>query len=198
MDIYIFRHGETNFNVENRLQGSIDIPLNENGRQQAAQLAGKLKRRGIEAILSSPLSRAQETAEIVAAELVLPVSLFDELREIQCGEAEGRHISDLKASYGDEFWQKWRSVRSHDFDLRFPGGESKRECQDRISQFVNALATSSRHNIIGIASHGAIIRYLIHSIVGDSENSISVGNCAVFLLRFCKKAKRWDLVQEKL
>ena len=89
--IYV-RHGQTPWNLANRTQGSADIPLNALGREQAAASAVRLKASGrtIARICCSPLARAQETAEIIAAHLGLPVTTLDDLREANFGEQEGQ------------------------------------------------------------------------------------------------------------
>lgn len=89
--VYV-RHGQTAWNLENRTQGSADIPLNARGREQAAVSAMRLKNSGrpIARICCSPLARAQETAGIIASALGLPVCITHELREACFGEQEGR------------------------------------------------------------------------------------------------------------
>ena len=89
--VYI-RHGQTQWNLENRTQGSADIPLNARGREQAAISAMRLKESGrrLSRIYCSPLARAQETAHIIASELDLSVTTLEELREANFGEQEGK------------------------------------------------------------------------------------------------------------
>jgi broad specificity phosphatase PhoE len=87
--LLLVRHGETDWNAEGRLQGHTDRPLNDFGRRQAAALAERLAGDGITAVYASDLSRAQETAEILAARLELPVVLDPDLRERDWGNWEG-------------------------------------------------------------------------------------------------------------
>lgn len=89
--VYV-RHGQTQWNLENRTQGSADIPLNARGREQAASSAKRLKESGrtITRIYCSPLARAQETAGIIASALGLSVTSLEELREASFGEQEGK------------------------------------------------------------------------------------------------------------
>ncbi len=87
---WYLRHGETDWNTQNLSQGNVDVPLNANGIAQAHAAAARLRERGIARIVASPLSRAQVTAEIVAAALGLAVELDAGLREVAFGEQEGR------------------------------------------------------------------------------------------------------------
>jgi broad specificity phosphatase PhoE len=93
---WYLRHGETDWNAQNLSQGNIDIPLNANGIAQAHAAAALLAQhaRGITTIISSPLSRARDTAGIAGAALGLPVSLDDDLREVAFGEQEGKPMGD--------------------------------------------------------------------------------------------------------
>jgi broad specificity phosphatase PhoE len=96
---WFLRHGETDWNAQGRSQGNIDIPLNAAGIAQAHAVAALLTGRGIASIVSSPLSRAYDTAQIVAAPLALPVQIEDELREVSFGVHEGTIMGD--AWFGD-------------------------------------------------------------------------------------------------
>ena len=91
---WFLRHGETDWNARNLSQGNIDIPLNEVGRAQAVTASRLLSRRGIRTIVSSPLSRARDTADVAAAAIGRDVSLDEELREVSFGEQEGQPMGD--------------------------------------------------------------------------------------------------------
>lgn len=197
IDLYVFRHGETDFNAEHRLQGNLDTPLNEFGREQANRLADSLKLRGIQIVVASPLQRAFETGKIIGDSLNVETLIEADLREIHGGEAEGILRSEIIKRYGDTFWQRWRSVKKQDMDLRFPGGESKLECQQRAIKAVTKIVTDSRFHTIAVAMHGGILRYLIHSIIGDELAPIPVPNCAVYLLRYFPDSQSWIFVDVK-
>ena len=114
MRIFMARHGETDWNVERRIQGSTDIPLNENGIRQAHSLAGYLERQvvgkggTITHIFTSPLERAKETAEIVGARLHVPVEAVSGLEEMNFGICEGKSWLEAKAMYPQELseWEE--------------------------------------------------------------------------------------------
>src|SRR5208337_4271489 len=87
---WFLRHGETDWNAQGLSQGNVDIPLNPTGLAQARSAAGRLRNRGIATIVSSPLSRARVTAEIVGEALALPPQIDDDLREVRFGVQEGQ------------------------------------------------------------------------------------------------------------
>ena len=145
-DFYIFRHGETDYNREQRIQGcGLDAPLNEVGIAQAEELAKKL--------------RALQTAQICAGHLGVAVDVIPELREGCFGELEGMLKTEVAVKYA-EIHKDWYSPVD-DMNVRFPGGESKQEMQDRMFAVISSLL-SSPFQIIGIASHGSSIRYLLY------------------------------------
>ena len=104
MKLYIFRHGQTDGNVRNIVQGAgVDIELNETGRRQAERLAAELKGEGLDVIYASPMKRADETARIVAAAAGVPVIPMPGLEEVHFGEAEGMLSDEAKDKYKDVF-----------------------------------------------------------------------------------------------
>lgn len=156
---YLFRHGETSYNLEKRWQGcSIDSLLNLNGQRQAAQLAEKLQNNGLEIIYSSALKRALQTSTIVATKLDVPIQIIPDLREGNLGKAEGLLAQEVENAYPDIF-QAWYSP-DNDMSIAFPHGESKQQMQDRMfAVFHNLLQTPEQ--TIGVCSHGSSIRYLL-------------------------------------
>src|ERR1700749_4512270 len=104
----LFRHGETDWNVEERFQGHIDVPLNENGRAQARGLVEKLAPMGLQVILSSDLSRALETARIAARGLGgIAVEIDPRLREAHLGGAQGLTREEIEKKFGLELVHRW-------------------------------------------------------------------------------------------
>lgn len=172
-DFYIFRHGQTDYNLEKRWQGcGIDTELNAEGISQAKCLVNKLSDLGIEVIYSSALKRAAKTAEIVAEALGLEVKTIADLREGSFGEAEGMKKTDVAVKY-PEIYNAWYDDFYDHWDIAFPGGETKREIQTRMLKVLEGLL-DNKENIIGIASHGSSIRYLLlgfGSRVGRMENT---------------------------
>ena len=128
--ILLARHGETDDNVPpQRVQGWIDVPLNEQGRVQARALAAAVRPRGLAALYSSHLVRARETAEIVADELGLEVVVDERLAESRRGDWEGRLLEEIEQE-APELWAAWRRGGA---EFRFPHGESLAEHADRVA-----------------------------------------------------------------
>jgi probable phosphoglycerate mutase len=154
-EIWLARHGETDANAEGRVQGTIDSPLNERGREQARALAGEVTRLGIRALYTSQLARARETAEIVGEKLGLEARVDPRFAESWRGEWEGRLIAEIK----DEDPQGWTGSMSLDPSFRFPGGESLEEHGARVEA---ALADVARGPLPALViCHGGTIRRAI-------------------------------------
>lgn len=158
-DFYIFRHGQTDYNLANRWQGSsIDADLNETGLYQAENLAERLKDFGIQKIYSSPLKRAFQTAQAVAKVTNAPIEIIDELIEGSLGVCEGMYREDAQKKYPD-IWDEWYGENMN-METRWPEGESKKEIQDRMFVAFNKML-NTKENVIGVASHGGAIRYFL-------------------------------------
>ena len=99
VQIYIFRHGETDWNRERRFQGHTDVPLNLKGREQALELKSHLQRLNPEIILSSDLSRALETAKIASEGMSIPIHISESLREARLGAPEGMLRDEILKKY---------------------------------------------------------------------------------------------------
>jgi broad specificity phosphatase PhoE len=155
--LYLARHGETDDNREPiRVQGFTDTPLNDTGRRQAAELAGRLEPLGLASLWSSDLSRARETAEIVGSRLGLPVQLDPRLREANRGRWEGRRFIDIERECPD-LYAAWRRAGA---SFRFPGGESLLEQSDRVIAALEAIGASSELPVL-VVCHGGSIRVVL-------------------------------------
>ena len=151
--ILLARHGETDHNVPpQRVQGWVDIPLNERGREQARELARAAREHGIAAVHTSHLVRARETAEIVAAQLGLTVVVDERLAESNRGTWEGRLIEQI-AREEPQAWADWRRGGAA---FRFPGGESLQEHADRVSAALDDVAGGPLPALV--VCHGGTIR----------------------------------------
>ncbi len=161
MKLYLVRHGQTDYNLKNLLQGSTDNPLNETGRQQARQLARMLEDVPFEIIYSSPLKRAKETAEIIREVNVYkpPILLDERLKEIDMGEWEGRYFPAILEEHREMF----ERVRENPFEYVPPGGESFSQFVDRLRSFVEELR-GKEHEVVLIVAHqmvNSVLRILV-------------------------------------
>lgn len=180
---YIFRHGETSWNKEGRLQGHIDIPLTETGRRQALSLVPILREKKIEAILTSDLSRAKETAEIIAANLTVPVIADAKLREVFLGEAQGMLVSEIDQKFGAGTWDKWQSSEPECSEFSLPGAESKTDVHDRIYKFLTSFALTKEYNHIGVCTHGFVMSRLARHAGLDSKKTVKNGDLMQLVLK---------------
>lgn len=178
--ILLARHGETDDNAPPpRVQGSIDTPLNERGREQARGIAAEVRGEGLVAIYSSRLARARETAEIVAAELGLEVVVDERLAESNRGEWEGRLIEEIERDE-PELWAAWQSGGA---EFRFPGGESLAEHAERVTAALDQVKSGPLPALC--VCHGGTIRcaFALTSPRGlDSFHELDVPNASVMRL----------------
>ena len=189
-EIFIFRHGETDWNRDGRMQGHIDIPLNETGRTQALALQKFFERHPIEVILSSDLGRAQETAKIARGALEIPIVTDARQRETNLGQAEGLTREAAQAKFHPSIWQNWHSF-PESWDHRFPGGESKRENLDRVHGSLLDFLSKTPFAKIGVSSHGGSMRRLLHALRPDILEPVMVGNCFLFKLDYSPARGLW-------
>jgi broad specificity phosphatase PhoE len=150
--IFLARHGESDWNVERRFQGHTDRPLTERGREQAHALAGLVAGEKIDAIYTSPLMRARETAEIVAAGTGLEPVALPELREVDTGSWSGLSRGEVEARFPEGF-ARWRSGGSG-----WEDGETYEEMADRVQGALRKIAEEHPEGRVLVISHGGPIR----------------------------------------
>ncbi|SDI89755.1 histidine phosphatase family protein [Natribacillus halophilus] len=175
----LIRHGITDWNENGRAQGITDIPLNMTGKQQADAVANRLfLEEKWDVIVASDLSRAAETAEIIAAKLKLPVSHDARIREMDCGEIEGTNEEERVQKWGSH----WRQL-----DL---GIETAEELSQRGYEFLEEAATANESKRVLIVSHGGLISRTIQRLLPDKFPQAHLENTSVTNLR--KWENNWD------
>lgn len=163
-ELLLIRHGETAWNAERRLQGHLDIPLNQTGLAQAQRLAAALRHQQIDAIIASDLQRALQTASAIAQWHPLKVQQYQGLRERHFGTFEGLLYSELEHRYPSAF-QAWQQ---RDPDARFPSltddqqtssatGESLRTFHQRCILSLRQLAQAHENKTIVVVAHGGVL-----------------------------------------
>lgn len=153
---FLVRHGENNM-IGKKLAGRIpDVHLNEKGQAQARRVAAGLAGLQIKAVYSSPLERAQETAEPIARVQGVPVQIMPELLEIDFGEWEGQELAKLKKG------RHWKIVQGSPATFRFPGGESFAEAKARVAAGLLALSEQyDAKDLVVCAAHSDILRLAV-------------------------------------
>ena len=189
--VYLFRHGETDWNRAARVQGHADIALNDAGREQARILAESLRGEGIELVLSSDLERARETAAAVANATGVPMIVDADLRETHIGQAEGLTGTEIIAHFGEDAWRRWHSLEPEGWTYAFPGGETKAQAHGRMKSALERLLLSVKQNKIAVCSHGGVLRRFIHRIKPELQEPVSIGNCHLFLFTFDPGSRAW-------
>lgn len=166
MRFILARHCQTNWNLQNRVQGHIDIPLNDDGRLQAKELAVKLRPFGITRIVSSTLSRASETAIIIGRNLksgmTAPVHFDDRLKECRYGRMEGLTHGQIEGFYGKNYLLKDRAKKNFDFGAI--GGENRAEVAKRHLELFHELAYNYRWDTTLLVGHGGGLNVLLVSL----------------------------------
>ncbi|WCK55776.1 histidine phosphatase family protein [Aneurinibacillus sp. Ricciae_BoGa-3] len=152
-NIFLIRHGETEWNVLRRLQGHSDIPLNERGREQANRLAASLKGKEIDYICSSDLGRAYHTAKIIGNIKGMPVYTYPELRERHYGKWEGQDYQLLRVQMPD--------FGAHDSNDGYDV-EPFDTMQARAMQCIHTIMEETNARNIVVVSHGGTINALLH------------------------------------
>ena len=180
--IFLIRHGETEWNKIGRLQGHSDVKLSPEGIRQAQLLAEHAPFRTFDAIYSSDLSRAVNTAKILAAKFHLRIVEERGLREVNFGEWEGKAISELAENFPDfgKFFTNPDKVHP-------PGGETFLECQARVMNALDEIIAEHENQKIVVVSHGAAIRLIICAVLDIRIRkmwSISQYNMALNVLTY--------------
>lgn len=152
---FLIRHG-AHAVLDQVLLGRMDVVgLSEEGRASVQTLAGTLAAADITRIQTSPRLRCQQTAQLLALRLRVPVEIVPALDELDYGAWSGAHFSDLES---DPLWHKWNEQRDC---TRPPGGESMCEVQNRVVTHLSALAKSDPAGRIALVSHAEIIRAVL-------------------------------------
>lgn len=184
--IYIARHGETEMNRSQQMQGQQDSPLTENGVSQAEGLREKLKHIRFDAVFSSDLLRAKRTAEIVSLERKLAITTSQFLREKTYGPYEGKHYKEFESEYA-RLWNEYKRLGKSD-KYRFKMHEqieSDEEAMARYTQFLREIAVSHAGKTVLVVSHGGVMKVLLVHLgfaTYEAMPSGSVGNCGYIKL----------------
>ncbi|MFQ9514888.1 MAG: histidine phosphatase family protein [Eubacterium sp.] len=188
MNIYLIRHGRQNSRLCN-----VNVELSPEGREQAELTGQRLKNYGIEAVYSSNLIRAVETADIINKYLDKPRFYDDRLREAEFGELTGLENSVLKEKY-KEFLAKRATMTE---DMPYPGGENCQMVFERAFQAIEDIAKTDYKNVC-VVTHGGVIRALLTGIVGaEPARWLTFGrqieNCCISEIMYDKDTNTYHI-----
>ena len=160
---YIIRHGETEWNVKNLMQGHSDSPLTTNGINQAKETAKKLTSIKFDEIFSSDLGRAKRTAEIIALEKKIAVKTTQLLREKNLGDYQGKKYSIFQTEL-KKYLNEFESLNDENKKkYRYPGMESDEDVVVRFIRFIREIAVAYPNKTVLISTHAGVIgNFLIH------------------------------------
>ncbi|SDW15386.1 histidine phosphatase family protein [Paenibacillus sp. CF384] len=174
----LIRHGETDWNTEGRAQGQSDIALNDTGRLQAHTLAERLRNESWDVIFSSDLSRAKETADIVAKLMGLTVLTDSRLREMYKGEMEGTTLKERIQKWGEQ-WERLA-----------PGLESEDSIVSRGTSFIAEAAETYKGKNILVFSHGVLIGSTLKHFIPSIDTKVHIVNTSVTTIT--RSGSKWE------
>jgi broad specificity phosphatase PhoE len=157
-NLYITRHGQTEWNVQGRLQGHLDSSLTELGITQAEQLANSLADVGFNVIYSSPSLRTVRTAEIIRGQRPIEIKVDDKLREINMGSWEGMELSEVKLQFPHEHEAFWNTP-----ELYVPsnGGETFQDVYERVVPCIEKIIADNESKTIMIVTHTVTLKCIM-------------------------------------
>ncbi len=167
-EIWLVRHGQTDWNLEGRLQGQLDVPLNDTGLDQARQMAASLEGRKFGALYASDLMRARQTAEIISKVVNLPIQFDRRLREISQGDFEGMLFSDVVKQFEGALEDRARDP----VNSRLPGGESVADVARRVKDCMDDIACRNIKVPVLVVAHGLAIATILCEARGYPMESV--------------------------
>ena len=178
-NLYLARHGQTQWNKVQRFQGQLNSDLTEQGKQQAEKIALQLKNKQLDLIVSSSLERAVVSANICQQQLSTPILRLKGLSERHLGDWQGQYIDELKsASDYQEIFHQFTALSPH-------GGESAQGCGERVYQTLKLLAQRQQNKNVLVIFHGEALRCFLAKVghsATDNAYDLFDNGC---ILQFC-------------
>jgi broad specificity phosphatase PhoE len=189
--LYLVRHGETEWNRKNLCMGQLDIPLNDLGVRQAERLAERLSKITIDALYTSDLSRASQTAQMIAQKTGLTPIVKKELREIYLGDYQGISTEELRKKFPSAYLiPSGKAAQAK--ELEYPEIETRTKLYFRAVRIFNEISKNHPDQTVVIVSHGGLIRCLTNFVLGQNSNckdeifyslGVDCSNCSITLIR---------------
>lgn len=192
MKLYLIRHGQTEWNIDGKIQGKTDIPLNHTGIHQAELLSKAMDQNPVTAVFSSPLKRACQTAEIVADRKKLPVILIDELREVDFGLWEGLTWETIEERFREDFIKWDQNPVKH----TPTGGEKRESCKKRCAMAISRILNQAKGDV-AIVAHGGILVFVVAFLLQNQKdkNEIIVKNASITTIEYRKETSEGKLLR---
>jgi broad specificity phosphatase PhoE len=190
-EIILVRHGQTPWNKDKIFRGTVDIPLNDTGREEA-RLAGEwLKGETLHAAYTSPLSRSRDTAEAIARHHGLAVADLPGLGDLNYGDWQGLPLSEVKVKYAD-LYRQWETAPH---TVRFPKGETLDEVRARALAGVEEVVKRHPGQVVLLSAHRAVNKVLIAAIIGlDNSHFWRIGQDTTAINRFRRAGAVWEIL----
>ena len=193
-ELYLLRHGETEWNRALRFQGQVDVPLNDVGHAQAMRLASRLSSVALDAVICSDLQRARQTAQPLADALGLAITPLPGLREQNFGQVDGMKIEDIQNQFPKE-WAQWIQFDAH---YALPGAESAVQFHQRVIATLGNLVTKGEGATrrLAVVIHGGVLDMIYRTAKGLSlsgPRACLIPNAAVNKILARWEGERLDL-----
>ena len=189
--LYLMRHGQTAWNVEEVFRGRADVPLDDTGHRQAQALALALTGESVAAVYASPLSRAALTAAPIAEAHDLKVEFDGRLTDLDFGAWEGKPLSEVRRAWPDLFAQWERAPGT----VSFPGGESLPIVRARAAAAIEELAETHAGKTVAVVSHRVVTKVLICHVLGlDDSHFWQIRQDTACINRLERTGGKWVIV----
>jgi broad specificity phosphatase PhoE len=160
--LLLIRHGRSVWNAQGRIQGRADSPLDELGREQARRLAERLRAEAVVALYTSPLRRAQETADIIGRALDLPVVPDERLQEYDVGDIAGLTWEQVVERYPDVA-HRWTEAQE---EIGIPGEEGHGPFRARVVAVFDDILSQHADGPVGVVAHGGTLGTYLNHLIG--------------------------------
>ena len=168
LQLVLVRHGETEWSREGRHTGRTDLPLTENGRENAKRVGSELEGFEFTRVLSSPLTRALDTARPIAAAQGLEPAVLDTLAELDFGEVEGLRFDEIEVAH-PELFRTWMDEPAR---VRFPAGEGLADLRARVLPVLAEIRARHEREAVAVVAHGGVIRVVLAEALGLDDGAL--------------------------
>lgn len=174
MNLYVIRHGKTDWNIESKIQGRTNISLNEKGINQAEEVRKKLEEKDIDLIIASPLDRTKQTAEIINKNMKVPIKYHNNLMERDFGVYEGKDAKKLEI---------WESLLKYYDNVEVEDGEKIQDFFGRVFECMKDIEKENKDKNVLLVTHGGVARAIdcyFNGVPKDNEDTgVMLSNCEV-------------------